>query len=260
MDELKNAITKYDQEIKADPKNAEAYIGRMLAYVTIGNIEKAMADFDNIADLSENNHQFYYDAQKALQKTGVFAENTTIEQAWWKIAPRPAPFGWNKTTKDLKEEIDRGEREDVTFAEVQWASEYERSLTSTDIPSPSKGDIYEALEDICTLISSDMRFPSNGDIYEALEDICVEYYIAWKAPVTGSDKGEIKKGDRVVIDQEPSNSESIGVYAVAVDYEALEKRIVPASIRNAPLYNGFYFYLRTFDLNRRFKLIHEDKD
>jgi hypothetical protein len=139
----------------------------------------------------------------------------------------PAPAGWNKTIGDLCAEMDRGERASAGSPEVDWARDYERSL-----------------------IPPDMRFPRKGDVYEALEDMTVRYMTSWAAPFTGGGDGLLKKGDRVLVDSEPHDSRAISNYATAVDYDALDERIVPASDRSAPKYGGFCFSFKTVDLNR----------
>jgi hypothetical protein len=149
----------------------------------------------------------------------------------------PAPAGWNRTIGDLFAEMDRGERTSVGSPEVDWARDYERSL-----------------------IAPDMRFPRKGDVYEALEDMTARYMTSWAAPCTGGGEGLLKKGDRVLVDSEPLDSRAISTYATAVDYDALEERIVPASDRSAPKYGGFYFSFKTVDLNRKFRLVHREED
>jgi hypothetical protein len=62
----------------------------------------------------------------------------------------------------------------------------------------------------------------------------------------------------VFIDQKPSSAIPIGVYAVPLDYEAVEARMVPASDRSSPQYSGLYFSLKTAALNRQFKLVDTD--
>jgi hypothetical protein len=149
------------------------------------------------------------------------------------IHPRPA--GWNRTISDLMAEMKEGKRASVGQPEIDWARDYERSL-----------------------IPQGMRFPRKGDLYEALEDMKVDFLTAWSAPFTGGGTGLLRKGERVYLDSEPSDPKSIGSYAVAIDYEALEERIVPASDRTAERYNGFYFYFKTVDLNQKFRLVETD--
>lgn len=147
----------------------------------------------------------------------------------------PAPSGWNKTIEDLLAEMKRGERSSMGSPEVDWARDYERSS-----------------------IPSGMRFPRKGDVYEALEDMPVKYMTSWAAPFTGGGDGTLVCGDRVVVDMEPLDPRPISTYAVAVDYDAVERRVVPASDRNDPKYSGFYFSLRTVELNQKFKLVGEN--
>ncbi len=148
----------------------------------------------------------------------------------------PTPSGWNKTIDDLCAEMERGERTSIGHSEWVWARDYERSL-----------------------IPADMRFPRKGDIYEALDDVDVHYMTSWGAPFTGGGQARLRKGDRVVVDTEPVEARAIGTYASAVDYDAVEERIVPASDRADPEYSGFYFSFKTVDLNRKFRLIHEEQ-
>lgn len=148
----------------------------------------------------------------------------------------PAPPGWNKTIADLCAEMDRGERTSVGSPEVDWARDYERNQ-----------------------IPAGMRFPRKGDIYEALEEMQVHYMTSWAAPFTGGGEGMLRKGDRVVVDTEPVDARAISTYASAVDYDTVEERIVPASDRSAPKYSGFYFSFKTVDLNRKFRLVHEEQ-
>jgi hypothetical protein len=147
----------------------------------------------------------------------------------------PAPKGWNKTLADLFEEMKRGERVSVDGPEVDWARDYERSQIPTG-----------------------MRFPRKGDIYEALEDMTVEYMTSWKAPYTGGGEGILKKGDRVIMKEDSVHSQPIRIYALAEDYDAVEERMVPSSDRSESKYSGFYFSFSTMDLNRKFKLVHEE--
>ena len=125
-----------------------------------------------------------------------------------------------------------GKRKSVGSPETEWAREYERSL-----------------------LPADTRFPRKGDVYEAVEDVQIQFMTAWAAPFTGSGEGVLKKGERVFVDQEPSTPKPTGVYAVAMDYESTESRLVPESERSDPKYSGFYFSLKTVALNRHFKLV-----
>jgi hypothetical protein len=145
------------------------------------------------------------------------------------------PAGWNKTFADLREEMQRGERAFIGHPEMDWARQYER-----------------------TLIPSSVRFPQLNDVYEALEDMHVRYMTSWRAPFTGGGEGDIRKGDRFRVDHAPSQPEPIGVYVIAVDYDELEKRMVPESDREHPKYSGFYFSFNTVELNEKFQLVHAE--
>jgi hypothetical protein len=148
----------------------------------------------------------------------------------------PAPPGWNKTIEDLSDEMQRGERKSIGRPELDWARDYERSQ-----------------------IPEDMRFPRKGDVYEALDDTEVHYMTSWAAPFTGGGDGKLNKGERVIVDSEPIDPKPIGVYASALDYDAIERRIIPSSERSAPKYRGYYFSFKTVELNRKFKLVQEQR-
>ncbi len=173
-------------------------------------------------------------------KRGERGPVTDVERFWGRQYERSLvrasmPPGWNKTIRDLTEEMRRGERSSVGQPESQWAWEYTRSL-----------------------IPADMRFPRKGDVYEALADMHVRHMTAWKAPFTGGGEGDVLKGDRFLVDHAPSEPDPIGVYVVAVEYDGLERRMVPKSDREHPKYNGFYFSFTTVELNQEFRLVHEE--
>jgi hypothetical protein len=149
----------------------------------------------------------------------------------------PAPPSWNKTIRDLLAEVDRGESGSVGSPEVDWARDYERSMLPADI-----------------------RYPRKGDIYEAVTDFEVTYLTAWTAPYTGDGRGSLKGGDRLCIEHEPSNPKPTSVYATAVNYEDLEKRLVPPDVRKNEQYSGYYFSIKTADLHSLFKLVHADTE
>jgi hypothetical protein len=144
----------------------------------------------------------------------------------------PAPPGWNKTISDLIAEMNSGLRKNVGSPEIDWARDYERGLLPTDA-----------------------KFPKEDDVYEALEDMEIEFLTSWAAPYTGSGKAILKKGERIRAKGNSVDPRPIGAYLEAVDYPALEERMVPSSERNNGKYRGFYFFIKTLDLNRRFRLI-----
>jgi hypothetical protein len=143
----------------------------------------------------------------------------------------PPPEGWNKTMKDLFAEIGAGVRLMVSGQEMHWAREYERSL-----------------------LPDNLRFPQKGDIYELLEDMEATYMTSWAAPATGSGTGTIFKGERFILKYQPAEK-PIGVYLDPIEYEALEKRLVPAEEREHELYGGFYFSFKTTELNTKFRIV-----
>ena len=144
----------------------------------------------------------------------------------------PRPEGWNFTYADLMAEMKAGKRHSIGQPELDWARDYERSL-----------------------IPAEMRFPQKGDVYEALQDMEVEFMTAWAAPFTGGGNGMLMQGERVIVHFEPAEAKPIGAYAKAVEYKAVEERMVPASERTSRKYGGFYFYFSTVELNTKFALV-----
>jgi len=51
------------------------------------------------------------------------------------------------------------------------------------------------------------------------------------------------------------DEEPVGTYALAIDYDELERRIVDAAERANPKYGGFYFHFDTVLLNSDFDLV-----
>jgi hypothetical protein len=142
------------------------------------------------------------------------------------------PSGWHKTWDDVLAEMQPGES--VGRPEMAWAQEYERSM-----------------------LPGGLRFPRLGDVYEPLEDMTVTYMTQWLAPYTGGGDGVLKKTDRLVVEFEPGDDSPLGASLRAVDYPALEERMIPASDRQSPTWAGFRFYIKTIDLNRKYRLVHE---
>lgn len=144
----------------------------------------------------------------------------------------PAPAGWRKTIADLFEELHAGVRKTLGSPEADWARDYERSL-----------------------LPPETRFPRKGDVYEALEGFEVPYMTSWAAPFTGDGKALLKCGDQFEIPDSSVIPQPILVYARAVKYRELEARMVPESERKAESYTGFYFAVKTSDLNTKFRLV-----
>lgn len=146
------------------------------------------------------------------------------------LPPRPAE--WNLTINDLMAEMKAGKRPSVGWPEMEWAREYERSL-----------------------LPEGTRFPRQGDLYEALCDQVVSYLTAWAAPYTGGGEALLLQGERVWIEIAPGDEQAIGSYALPVEYDKLEARMVPEGERKSAKYGGFYFYFSTRDLNEKFRLV-----
>ena len=140
------------------------------------------------------------------------------------------PPDWNLTIDDLIEEMKAGKRRSIE--ELKWAREYEQSL-----------------------IPDGVRFPRNGEVYESLKDQTVSYLIGWHGPFTTSGEATLLKGERVWINSDATDEEPIGTYALPVEREQLEERMVPREDRGDPKYGGFYFFFKTVQLNENFKLV-----
>jgi hypothetical protein len=123
-------------------------------------------------------------------------------------------------------------RASVEPHEWAWAREYERARIPPDVPVPRKGDVYAC--------RADRR---------------VDYLTAWSAPFTGGGESVLRAGERVWIHCDPGEERPLGVYAQALDYDALERRMVPRKEREAARYGGFYFYFPILDLARDFDLV-----
>jgi hypothetical protein len=142
------------------------------------------------------------------------------------------PPDWNLTIDDLVAEMKAGKRGTIGQPELDWAREYERSL-----------------------IPGGIRFPRKGDVYESAKDQTVTYLTAWSAPFTGSGEAILLKGERVWISSDVTDEKPIGTYALPVERERLEARMVTREDRDNPKYGGFYFFLKTVELNENFNLV-----
>jgi len=147
-------------------------------------------------------------------------------------ALRKRPDDWNFTLDDLFKEIEAGKRKTIESHEGAWAKEYERSL-----------------------IPDKIRLPSKGDVYESREDQTIDFMTAWSKPFTGDGAASLLKGERVWVHTDTGEEKPLGVYAIPVDYEKLEKRMVPSVVKNDRHYEGFYFYFKTLELNENFRLV-----
>jgi hypothetical protein len=144
----------------------------------------------------------------------------------------PMPPGWNKTLDDLFDELAAGARDSIGSPEGDWARAYQLSL-----------------------LSADTRFPHPGDVYEAREDMDIDYMTSWAAPFTGGGEACLRRVDRLQVTSVAVGERPISAYLQAVDYDEMEQRIVPQAERDARDYTGFYFSIRTRDLNEQFRLV-----
>lgn len=142
------------------------------------------------------------------------------------------PSDWKLTLDDLFAEMKAGKRKSVGNPEAEWARQYEQSL-----------------------IPEGTRFPCRGDLYESKCDQHIEYMTAWAAPFTGGGSAVLLKGERIWLENDPRDDKPLGTYALPVEYDKLEMRMVPQNERDNPKYGGFYFYLKTIDLKENFALI-----
>jgi hypothetical protein len=94
-------------------------------------------------------------------------------------------------------------------------------------------------------------------VYEATRDVEVSYLTSWSAPFTGGGSGTLKKGERVIINYEPL-PRPIAANAKAINYTHGEEGMVPESDRANKKYSGFYLVLKTLELTRDFRLVHEE--
>ena len=145
----------------------------------------------------------------------------------------PMPAGWNLTLLDLMNEIEAGQRRTLQEPETGWALEYERSQLPAGI-----------------------RFPHKEDVYEARADTVLDFHVAWgRGPSTCEGRGVLRRGERVRVAREPRDARPLVVFADAVSYAELERRIVPAEDRDDLQYSSFFFSISTAELHRNFVLV-----
>ena len=136
------------------------------------------------------------------------------------------PAGWTKTLRDLDW------KSTISSEEFAWARAYELSLLRPWV-----------------------RFPKDGEIFEALDNMEVDYVTHWRAPFTDGGKGKLRKGERVKVFVWSKQPEEIGYYAAPLDYECVEKGLIPEDVRGKPNYDGFSLSIRVDDLNKKFRLV-----
>jgi hypothetical protein len=160
----------------------------------------------------------------------IFGTKKTVDNSKPTGRP-PRPADWKLTIGDLMREMKEGKRKLVEQPYIDWAREYEISV-----------------------IPKDYRFPKTGDLYESLTDQEIDFMTAWAAPFTGGGTGKILKGEKIWV-PEQTDEKCTGTYADPVDYAGLEQRMVSETDRSADKYGGFYFFIKTVDLNEKFKLV-----
>lgn len=159
-------------------------------------------------------------------------DNALAAAAARRAALPPRPADWTLTIDALMAEMKAGRRWQASAVELAWARDYERSQ-----------------------LPPGLRYPRAGDVYAAREAMEIEFMTAWAAPFTGGGKGWLAAGDRLVVKSNPGEEQPLGAYVEAVDYARLEQRMVPAAERTAAKYGGFYFWIRSEELNTRFTLV-----
>ena len=95
--------------------------------------------------------------------------------------------------------------------------------------------------------------PVHGDIYEAEEDFTIIYKTILVEAFSNTGKATFPAGDRLIIDT--CGRKGINVYCDAVNYDSLEKLIVPETMRTSQNYNGYYFHLAVTTLLKHCKKI-----
>lgn len=148
--------------------------------------------------------------------------------------PPPRPSDWSLTLDQWMEEVRSGRRRCRSRWESIWAEEYERSL-----------------------LPPDTRFPFFGDVYEALEDVSIHLQIDSQGPASGDIQGTLPKGTRIRIHTRQAKTAPLAEYAIPVEYEVLERQLIPPAVKNGRGYGGYSLGVRTLELNTRFRLVED---
>lgn len=98
------------------------------------------------------------------------------------------------------------------------------------------------------------KTPKDGEVFESLTNVDISYITSHFAPYTGGDKAVLKTGERVVVHGSRQNRPT-SVYCTPLNYEDLEKDIVAKDEIDTPTYAGYTLYIKTSDLNNKFKKI-----
>jgi hypothetical protein len=146
----------------------------------------------------------------------------------------PAPPGWNKTLKDLFEEVKQGKRRGINYDERCWAVDYERSFFPPDIIFPRIGQILESISEC---------------------DVIVRYVFA--APASQSGSGRLAIGERVRIGAGGREPKPIFVNFQPLRYDDLHASLVPAEVRSEVVYTSYVLSTKTVYFNEHFRLIED---
>ncbi len=138
-----------------------------------------------------------------------------------------------KTFDQLFNEMKKGRRQSIAQNEIEKARKLEIALLPKSI-----------------------HFPVDGEIYEAIADSGVSYLTHHMAPYTGGGDAVLEKGTRIII-RNPGAMRSSAVNAHPVNYDDIEKKIIPADIKENPNYGGYSISVRIKTLHKHFKRIPE---
>ena len=97
------------------------------------------------------------------------------------------------------------------------------------------------------------RLPSPGEVYEAVDDVEISYLTTHAPPYTGGGKRVLAKGERVRIST--VGKHRMSVYCDPLRYEALHAHFISKEERANPSYTGYYLFVRTAQLNTKFRLV-----
>lgn len=93
-----------------------------------------------------------------------------------------------------------------------------------------------------------------GDMFEVLEDLHTFGLSAWTYAYTGDFKCLLRKGTLLSVPKNTLEGRT-AFYLLPVEYEKMEKELVPVKIRNAPRYNGYYFIFDQSDIGVTLKKV-----
>ncbi len=74
LGQLEEAIASFDQALKLQPNDHQAWFGRGVALYELGQLEEVIASFDQALKLQPNDHEAWYNRGVALYKLGQFEE------------------------------------------------------------------------------------------------------------------------------------------------------------------------------------------